>query len=161
MRYILLMCVALVMTGCEAFDWIPQQPGGMMLNDRTIIFNEVRAKDFSWAADYIVDNKLVDEDGFWMPTAAQIEALEIALAENLSKNERWDTSIDAASYYRQYFGFTVEDTPYIYGALFCQEYDFNWQEALVFVMDGGTCFIDLAYNVDTGEIVSLYIHGEA
>jgi hypothetical protein len=160
MRYILLMCAVLLMTGCEAFEWLPQQPAGMMLNERTIVFNEIKAKDFSWAADYTVDNKLVDEGGSWMPDAVQIETLEIALADNLSRNERWDGA-DITHYYRQYFGFTVEDTPYIYGALFCQHFDMDWQENLVFAMDGGTCFIDLAYNPETGEFASLYIHGEA
>lgn len=160
MRYLVLLSLLVLMTACDAVDWLPSEPAGTLLDDRSIIFTESMARNLTWAADYTVDNKQADKDGAWQPTADDVAVMQAALEKRLADEPRMEgDSIEG--YYRQFFGFSVEGTKYIYGEYFCESDNFDWQQNLVFVMDGGTCFVDAAYNPATGEFVSLYIHGYA
>lgn len=108
-----------------------------------------------------------DAGDYWTPTEEEIVALEEGL-EAFLREEAGDTyprlAAELSSYKRQYFGIMNEGEREILGFFFCDaEYDsfHDWQDELVAVMDGGDCFFELWYNVETGTLHGLSVHGEA
>jgi hypothetical protein len=107
------------------------------------------------------------DGGYWTPGEEEIIALEEGLEPYL-REEAGDTyprlSEELSSYKRQYFGIVNEGEREILGFFFCDaDYDSfdDWQDELVAVMDGGDCFFQLHYNVETDSFHNLSVHGEA
>ena len=109
----------------------------------------------------------LDAGDYWTPDEEEIIALEEGL-EAFLRTEAGDTyprlSDELSSYKRQYFGIVKEGGREIFGVFFCAsyyEYFDNWDESLAAVNDGGDCFFELRYNVETGTFSDLSVHGEA
>jgi nitrite reductase/ring-hydroxylating ferredoxin subunit len=62
--------------------------------------------------------------------------------------------------FRQYVGIVEDGDRKIVINSMCQHID-GWETSYIEVMDGGSCFWNAIYNVDTGEIESLIVNGEA
>ncbi|MEO8611215.1 MAG: hypothetical protein ABI690_25185 [Chloroflexota bacterium] len=104
---------------------------------------------------------------YWTPTEAQISELETGLVPFLKATLTPDNyaygMIDKLDgYKRQYFGVTFADgQPLIYTNFFCVNDFDNWQESLIFVMDGGECFFQVLYNPTNTTFSNLQINGFA
>jgi hypothetical protein len=62
--------------------------------------------------------------------------------------------------YRQYVGIVEDGDRKIIINSMCMEID-GWTEKYIQIEDGGSCFWEAQYNVDTGELESLIVNGEA
>jgi hypothetical protein len=62
--------------------------------------------------------------------------------------------------YRQYAGLIENGDRKIHISSMCTEIG-EWRSSAIIVMDGGSCFWIALYNVDTDEIESLMVNGEA
>lgn len=105
-------------------------------------------------------------EGAWTPTGADVAALEAALPDFLRTAQDSHLHPDppiwerAPDYYRQYLGMVENGEQVIYANFFCSEHD-NWQEQIVFVLDGGDCYFQVKYNPHSGEFYDLMVNGEA
>lgn len=103
---------------------------------------------------------------YWTPAEEDIRALESGLALFLQENpdrlhsqelpvwERLD------EYNRQYIGIVLNGNQIIYANYFCDSVG-DWKKQFVFVMDGGDCFFQFQYDVDTAEYFDLQVNGDA
>jgi hypothetical protein len=109
----------------------------------------------------------VPAEDYWTPTPEEIAPLEQGLATYLQEaaTDRhpriWQ---ELPTYKRQYLGVIVEGQREILGVFFCASYyDYfeDWPDEVAAVNDGGDCFFELRYNVETGTFHDLSVHGEA
>jgi len=118
------------------------------------------------AAEMGIASWLVESDGFWMPSGDDIIKLEEKIGEYLSQNsgqfyrqppvwERLD------EYQRQYIGLERGDRQIIYGNYFCDSGRVDWLQELVIVEDGGDCFFQVEYDVESEMFIKLLVNGEA
>ena len=103
---------------------------------------------------------------FWTPSTGEIEVLEAGLSSFLRSNQPEDRSAigELSGYKRQYFGVTRDGRRAIFVSAFCRnhwEAHPNWEEHLVFPLDGGSCYFQLFYNPDARSFYGLSINGEA
>lgn len=106
-----------------------------------------------------------DVSGYWTPDRDQVQALEDKLASYLSHAapETYPGPLRPLDEYtRQYAGIQVNGQKVIFVNFFCNpdEHD-DWQQDFVLVMDGGSCYFELKYDVQTGALYDLSIHGES
>ena len=95
-----------------------------------------------------------DAEG-WSPDIADLEAAEEAvMAEPPGPRE---PQLDG---YRQYVGIVDEGERKVIVNSMCMEID-GWTEGYIEIADGGSCFWNALYNVDTGELEFLIVNGEA
>ncbi len=107
---------------------------------------------------------LVNREGFWTPSAEDILKLEEGLAAYLSQNSSyfflqppvWESLED---YQRQYIGLERGGIQIIYGNFFCDSLGLDWQETFVVVEDGGDCYFQVEYNVESGFFIKLIVNG--
>jgi hypothetical protein len=107
-------------------------------------------------------------DGYWTPSTDDVESFERGGLKDYLKDhsrEFYDLQDDwsrLASYNRQYFGLIIAGQRIIYANFLC-ETDFadQWTTQIVVVMDGGDCFFNIQYNVDTDTYSDLYVNGYA
>lgn len=92
----------------------------------------------------------------WMPSDEHLQAAEDAV-EAETRNSARPPVLDG---YRQYIGVVEDGQRKIRINSMCSEAD-NWRIRLIEVEDGGPCYWGATYNVDTGEIESLVVNGEA
>jgi hypothetical protein len=159
---LLIVILGCCLAGCDALKaWSEQVGLQPAIDDRSVIFSTAQAASFAYAVSGVVDGK--SADGFWMPGADDVALLEQGLETELRADPHHAGVAEVfRDYYRQYFGFTIERERYIYGAFFCTVDNFeDWRENLIFVADGGECFIDLIYDVGAGQFEWVYVHGEA
>lgn len=93
----------------------------------------------------------LDEDAYWRPTAADVEAAEGALAEEAGELE----------HKRQYAGYIEDGERKIFINGFCDTIGIDWRERPVLVDDGGDCFFTAIYNVERGKLERFRFNGEA
>jgi hypothetical protein len=105
-------------------------------------------------------------EGTWTPTDADVARLEAALPDFLrTAEDPWlmpDPPIweRAPEYKRQYLGIIEAGEQVIYANFFCSDHE-NWQEQVVFVLDGGDCYFQVKYNPQTDEFYDLSVNGQA
>ena len=105
--------------------------------------------------------------GAWQPSAADVAQLEADLPAFLQSAEnpwlRTDPPIweRAPDYMRQYLGIVENGQEVIYANFFCSDFDLDWQEEFVLVMDGGDCYFQVKYNPTTGEFYDFSVNGES
>jgi hypothetical protein len=87
-------------------------------------------------------------EGYWLPRQGHLQAAEDALSD------QWQG-------YRQYAGFVEDGERKVYINAFCDDMGIDWKRTVVFVMDGGACYWQAVYNVETGEVEWLTVNGEA
>lgn len=128
------------------------------------IFSESQARE-TGIADWFAQNG--ESTGYWTPTEKDVLVVEnevgFFLQENsdafrLQESPVWERLDE---YNRQYLGIILGEKKIIYANFFCSQIDFDWRKDFVFVMDGGSCFFQFKYDVDTGEFFDLQVNGEA
>lgn len=95
-----------------------------------------------------------DVDG-WMPDESHLQAAEDAVLAAPAGDR--EPQIDG---YRQYIGIIEDGERKVVINSMCMEID-GWTESYIEVADGGACFWGAIYNVETGELESLIVNGEA
>jgi hypothetical protein len=112
------------------------------------------------------DGPIVDPDaeGYWTPTKGDIDPLEARLSDFLRRAaaprspDLWQKQ---ASYKRQYTGLIRNGRRLIHANFLCDDMGGRWKHEVVMVMDGGDCFFQLTYDVESTEFGNLQINGEA
>lgn len=71
-------------------------------------------------------------------------------------------TIDLGRYKRQYYATTNEKgEKEIWVNCFCNTWDKNWKENLIFIFDGGNCYFNLKINLTTGMFWDVIVNGDA
>jgi len=63
-------------------------------------------------------------------------------------------------YNRQYVGMILDGKKIIYANYFCESVE-TWRKDFVFVLDGGDCFFQFKYDVDSAQFFDLQVNGVA
>jgi len=132
----------------------------VVVNQNWVIFTKSQAKRMgvaSWP---------VERDDYWTPSADDILKLEEKIAEYLSQNSNllyrqppvWERLDE---YQRQYIGLELGGKQIIFGNFFCTSGRVNWREELVFMLDGGDCYFQVEYDVESGSFIMLMVNGES
>ena len=127
-------------------------------NENWVIITKERAEEMR------VASWLVESDSLWTPSDDDILKLEEKIAGYLSQNSNafyrqppvWERLDE---YQRQYIGLEREDRQIIYGNYFCDSGRVNWREKLVIVEDGGDCFFQVEYDVESEVFIKLQVNG--
>ncbi len=101
---------------------------------------------------------------YWTPSQAEVLALENRLGPYLQQTAPRDYPgplRDLSEYKRQYVGILINGQQVIFVNFFCNAHGLDWSREFVFVTDGGSCYFEVKYNLETGEFSDLSIHGEA
>lgn len=107
-------------------------------------------------------NEIPDIEAFWQVTPEDIARLEADLAAHIRMTPELQPLADRyRAYQRQYIGYERDGERFIYGNFFCDNFDQNWREQLVIVMDGGDCFFSFSYRPADGTFPSFVVNGEA
>ncbi len=99
-----------------------------------------------------------------MPTEADVVALEAALPAFLQTNSQVKTEQigeQLSAYRRQYLGLERAGKRLVFANFFCNAKGADWKETAVVVDDGGDCYFQATYNVDTDRFISLRVNGES
>lgn len=129
-------------------------------NQNWVIFPKERSEEMG------VASWLVESDELWTPTEDEILRLEGEIAGYLSQNSNlfyhqppvWQRLDE---YQRQYIGFERGGAQFIYGNYFCNNLGIKWREELVIVEDGGECYFQVEYDVESGLFIELRVNGES
>jgi len=113
-----------------------------------------------------ITSLLRESDDFWAPSVSDVLKLEEKIDEYLSQNSNqfyrqppvWERLDE---YQRQYIGFERDGKQIIYGNYFCDSTGKNWRQEFVFVFDGGDCFFQVEYDVESGTFIKLWVNGES
>jgi hypothetical protein len=106
-------------------------------------------------------------DGDWVPTVEEVLALEEQLNTYLLQHqEAFDGSKKPIeerlpTYKRQYWGFLEDEKKVIFANFFCDAFNYDWMHQRVVVMDGGDCYFQIRYDVETGTLFDLTVNGSA
>lgn len=92
----------------------------------------------------------------WIPGEAHLQEAEDAVAGV----EPVDGREPMRGGYRQYVGIVEDGERKVHINSMCVESE-RWDDTYIMVMDGGSCFWNATYNIDTGEVENLYVNGEA
>ena len=122
------------------------------------------------------DNILITTDEFegvifhdrdWVPTVEEVRTLEKQLEIYLPQQQHaFDSSkipIEERlpSYKRQYWGVFKNEKRVIFANFFCNALNYDWTDQKVVVHDGGDCYFQIQYDVETGTFSDLYVNGSA
>jgi hypothetical protein len=104
----------------------------------------------------------------WLPTEADLEALENALQTRLATpdDDRYAEVLEFYNdYRRQYIGVVINNQKLIMANFDrCSSFAEGQLEAnfiSVLPMDGGTCFLELLFDPESKTFTHFYLHGEA
>lgn len=103
-------------------------------------------------------------EGYWTPGRDDVLVFEQRLEPYLQQAapQTYPGPLRELNVYqRQYVGILVNGQRVIFANFFCNAYDTDWQREFVFVLDGGSCYFEVKYDIETGEFYDLSIHGEA
>jgi len=103
-------------------------------------------------------------EGYWTPGRDDVLVFEQRLEPYLQQAapQTYPGPLRELNVYqRQYVGILVDEQRVIFANFFCNAYDTDWQREIVFVLDGGSCYFEVKYDVETDEFYDLSIHGEA
>jgi hypothetical protein len=130
--------------------------------ERWVIFPAEQAKD-QRIGDWFAKNGQTE---YWTPSDKDILALEKGLRAYLQNNpDRFYEEIPVwerlDEYDRQYIGIVLDGKRIIYANYFCDHAEMDWRKDFVFVMDGGDCFFQFKYDVDSAEFFDLQVNGVA
>ena len=116
------------------------------------------------APDFWKDATGLDAEGAWTPGSSAITELEAALPAFLKSApperspELWKKLPD---YKRQYVGLLIKGHKTIYANYFCRASgDSDWTKAPVLVDDGGDCYFQVQYDVESKAFSDLQVNGE-
>ena len=131
-----------------------------MANQNWVIIEKGRAEEMGIAS------WLSRSDGFWTPSTDDVLKLEERIVEYLRQNsgqfshqppvwERLD------EYRRQYIGYEIGGKRIIYGNFFCSYEGKDWRQEFLVVLDGGECYFQVEYDIESGMFITLLVNGEA
>ena len=133
--------------------------------ERWVVFPAEQAKA-QRLGDWLAINGQTAE--YWTPSEDDVLALENGLGSYLEQtnSERFNQQpfpiwerLD--EYNRQYIGILLDGKKVIYANYFCDSIQTDWRKDFVFVMDGGDCFFQFKYDVDSAEFFDLQVNGNA
>lgn len=102
--------------------------------------------------------EISDDDERFTPSLDDVAAFESALLVDLDPEIE-----DPADYYRLYYGHRRDEASYLYVSAFCN----TWLEGRAppnpgdFVDDGGDCFWQASFNLETGSTEWFRVNGES
>lgn len=151
-----LLAAVLLLTSCSP-------AAGNIQGENWVIFSEKLAEEQgigSWlAGDVAVE--------YWTPAEEDVLTLESGLASFLEENpDRFDSQEKPVwerldEYNAQYTGIVLDGKQVIYANYLCDSAQLDWRDNFVFVADGGDCFFQFQYDVDTAEYFDLQVNGNA
>ncbi|HKU52107.1 MAG TPA: hypothetical protein VJQ25_06555 [Nitrospira sp.] len=162
-RHLILILFSIILTlhsvaACSA----NAQP---LQGERWVIFPAKEAKAQS-LGDWLATNGQTAE--YWTPSEDNVLALENGLGSYLEQSNSesfnqqplpiWERLDE---YNRQYIGILLDNKKVIYANYFCDSSQIDWRKDFVFVMDGGDCFFQFKYDVDSAEFFDLQVNGNA
>lgn len=110
---------------------------------------------------------VIFHDRDWAPTVEEVRTLEKQLATYLPQQQHaFDGSkipIEERlpTYKRQYWGILKNEKRVIFVNFFCNSLHYDWTYQEVVVDDGGDCYFQIRYDVETGTFFDLYVNGSA
>jgi hypothetical protein len=128
-----------------------------------VIFSETLAEEQQLSTWFLFGDESIE---YWTPSEQDVIAIEDGLIPYLEQNaERfyvrdipvWERLDD---YNRQYIGILVDGRRIVYANYFCDSV-VDWEKEFVIVMDGGDCFFQFQYDLDTAEYFDLQVNGSA
>lgn len=138
--------------------------GQNMQGEHWVIFSEKQAEESGIGSWFAQGDEPIQ---YWTPVEENILALEDALGAYLQDNpDRFRNSETPVwerlnEYNRQYIGIILDGKQIIYANYFCDSVESDWKKDFVFVMDGGECFFQFKYEVESAEFFDLQVNGEA
>jgi hypothetical protein len=101
--------------------------------------------------------------GHFTPTEADARTFESGLVAFLAKSrppEDPDLYRKVGSYVRQYTGGTQDGRRLLFVTFACRE-DAGWGERFLVINDGGSCYVDVGYDLDAGAYTYVGVHHDA
>lgn len=162
-----LFLIGLLVTGCDPQSPLvlvaPAPTPGRIIQTDTfegVIFSQEEAEQMGLGP--MLGSSI---SGYWTPDWDQVQALEDRLGPYLqhAAPQTYPGPLRPLNEYsRQYMGLLVNGQRVIFANFFCNPLDHdNWQRDYVLVMDGGSCYFEIKYDVQTGALYDLSIHGES
>ena len=110
---------------------------------------------------------VIFHDRDWVPTVEEVRTLEERIDTYLSQQQAaFDGSKTPIgerlpAYKRQYWGVLENEKRVIFANFFCDTLHYDWTNQEVVVDDGGDCYFQIQYDVETGTFFDLYVNGSA
>lgn len=135
--------------------------------------NPVDAGDEKWvilrkvpAGNEEIASLLFESDGFWTPSVDDIQLIEGKIVDYLTQNANkffWQPPVweRLDEYNRQYIGLERGAKKIIFGNFFCESGKQDWKKDLIFAIDGGECYFQVEFDLESGLFSSLRINGES
>ena len=129
-----------------------------------VIFSDKQARELGIADWFIQPGQTAE---YWTPSEEAVLAIEGGLVSFLQENPDrfysqgtpvWERLDD---YNRQYLGIVLDGKRLVYANYFCDSTGRDWKKDFVMVLDGGDCFFQFKYDVDSGEFFDLQVNGNA
>ena len=99
-------------------------------------------------------------DAYRQATAAEIAQLEGGLLTFLQADYPQITE-RLPQYIRQYVGFARDGDLLVFMNAMCSEPTMDWQNHMIYVLDGGSCYFQLVYDVTNDAFVQFSVNGES
>lgn len=115
-----------------------------------VIFIAASAKQMG--LDLVIGKKT---EGYWTPSRDDVLVFEQRLEPYLQQAapQTYPGPLRELNVYqRQYVGILVNEQRVIFANFFCNAYDTDWQCEIVFVLDGGSCYFEVKYDVERGKL---------
>ena len=143
----------------------PQTATPKIRGELWVIFPAEQARE-QGIGEWFVQNGQTAE--YWTPSEDDILELENRLSSYLQQtnSDRFDQQKTPIwerldEYNRQYIGIILDGKQVIYANYFCDSLETDWKDDFVFVLDGGDCFFQFKYDVDSAEFFDLQVNGVA
>jgi hypothetical protein len=101
---------------------------------------------------------------FWTPSESDIIMAErelVPFLQNANDPRVSDILRAISTYKRQYSGIVLNERKLIHINLFCETDARNWTRQEVVVLDGGPCYFNLRFSIETKTFSHLQINGRA
>lgn len=155
----LLFLINLLLSACQSVAPTSGVNTAIPLHENAVIFTREYAEGANISALYNVEN-------FNTPDSDDVMALENKLPAYLRENANqfsdapypWD-SFD--KYQRQYVSYEENGKEMIYGNFFCDSSDLDWTVNFIEIEDGGECYFQIRYDVESGTFTELRVNGES
>lgn len=141
MSWLIQIVIALVLLLVGPSAFLPEGAGWVEVTGQGYVGVIVSVDD--------ADGFGTSEEGYWMPTAEDIEVAEAALSE-------YEPDLE---HNRQYAGVIQEGDRKVYINGFCTTYGGDWRKKIIAVEDGGSCYFSAMYNVDRDELEFFSFNG--
>ena len=107
-----------------------------------------------------VEQDIYGNEVTWTPTGEDLRFAEEALGDFIADNPE-DGVEDLEEYHRQYTGTGEEGETVSVNAL-CADADLgDWEEELILVDDGGSCFLQAEFDTESLDVVTFNVNGSA